>query len=72
MPPVRQVGAADPAPLHGDEHLAGAGDRIGQLVDAQITGTVYDDGLHAASSSPTRSRPFVSGESQAETSVMRE
>jgi hypothetical protein len=48
--PVRHVGAADAAPLHRDQHLALAGDRVGPLVDPQVTGTVHDDGSHCSTS----------------------
>ena len=70
--PVREVGAADAAPLHRDDHLARARDGVGDLVDAQVSGAVDDDGPHAASSSRTRSRPWTSGETIAEISVMPE
>ena len=73
--PWRQYARSDPQiPPHSIaiEHLAGAGHRVGPLVDPQVAGSVDDDGLHAASSSRTRSRPRVSGASAADTRVISE
>ena len=55
--PVGQVGAADPAPLHRDQHLARAGDRVGPLVDPQVTGTVDDDRLSCRILQPDQVAP---------------
>lgn len=70
--PVRDIGAADPAPLHGDEDFSRARHRTSALVDPQIARTMDDNGPHTASSSRTRSRPRVSGARNAETRVMSE
>jgi len=69
---VGQVGSADPTPLHRNQHFIDTGGRVGQVIDPKIPGSVDDDGLHTASSSRTRSRPRVSGESTAETRVISE
>ncbi len=48
--PVGDVGAADPAPLHRDEHVARPARRVGQVVDSQVVGTVDYHCFHVRSS----------------------
>jgi hypothetical protein len=51
-----QVGAADAAALHLDQHLAFAGSRLRNVLDAQF-GVLADDGFHGAPvCAPTASR----------------
>ena len=70
--PVREVRAADPAPFDVDDYLAGSGDRLGTVIDAEVVRSVDYDGFHTASSRRTMSRPRTSGPTAAEIRVIRE